>query len=278
MEHSVTTLQRFTLILTIIILISVQNKSYSFEKKFKIIAEETPIHSFYESPKTEQLPQPKIIGSDVEIVTKIFDRLKFPYEIELVHWTQILPMLKTGEADMALGIQKNSKYDKFVKFTRTPTRSKNYSFYGLSSQLRKVSIMTFEDALTYNFSVGIIVGFTYPKEFWLAYPFENKQLNRHLIESNSFRDNMIKLKEKKIDLFIADRERVNVMLKKVGADETIFQYKNVLYWKDYYFVFSKKTKEPKINLMKIKIERELYKMTESDEIPEINLSWIKKGT
>ncbi len=255
-----------------------QNKSNSIEKKFKIIAEDTPIHSFYETPKTEQLSQPKIVGSDIEIVTKIFDRLKFPYEIELVHWTQILPMLKTGEADMALGIQKNSKYNNFVKFTRIPTRSKNYSFYGLSSQLKKISVMTFEDALKYNFSVGIIIGFTYPKVFWDTYPFENRQLNRHLIESNTFRDNMIKLKEKKIDLFIADRERVNVILKKVGADETIFQYKNILYWKDYYFVFSKKSKEPKIKSMIIKIERELYKMTESDEINEINVSWIKKGT
>ena len=272
------TLQRITFLFTIIILLHSQNKSFSIEKKFKIISEETPIHSFYENPKTDQLPKPKIIGSDIEIISKIFDTLKIPYEIELVHWTQVLPMLKTGEADMALGIQKNSKYDKYVDFTRTPMRSKTYSFYGLSSQLRNTQVMTFEDALEHNFSVGIIIGFTYPKEFWDTYPFENRQLNSHLVESRTFRDNMIKLKEKKIDLFIADRERVNVILKKVGADETIFQYKNVLYWKDYFFVFSKKIKDPKINQLKTQIDRELYKMTESDAIPEINLSWIKKGT
>jgi hypothetical protein len=51
-----------------------------------------------------------------------------------------------------------------------------------------------------------------------------------------------------------------------------------LYWNDYYFVFSKKTKEPNIETIKMQVERELYKMTESDEIHEINLSWIKKGT
>lgn len=270
-------LPKINLFLIITLLLTIQNISHSIEKKFKIIAEEIPIYSFYETPKTEQLPQPKIVGSDIEIISKIFDRLKIPYEIELVHWTQLLPMLKTGEADMALGIQKNSAYDKFVDFTRTPTRSKSYSFYGLSSQLRESKVMTFEDALSHNFIVGIMVGFTYPKEFWDAYPFEKKQLNSHLVEAHTFRENMIKLKEKKIDLFIGDRERINAILKKVGADETIFQYKNILYWKDYFFVYSKKIKKLNIDGIKTQIERELYKMTESDEIPEINLLWIKKG-
>jgi len=30
-------------------------------------------------------------------------------------------------------------------------------------------------------------------------------------------------------------------------------------------------------MLKLKIDRELYKMTESGEIDEINQSWIKKG-
>ena len=289
-----------------------QNFSYGEVKKFKIIAEETPIHCFYETEefiklaesnnnnksnkndkgekpappakpvqiaqKEETSTQPKIIGSDVEIITKIFTKLKIPFEIEIVHWTQVVPKLISGEADMAIGIEKTKKNEKRFYFTRTPMRSKNYSFYGLESQLKKDEVMTFEDALLLNYRVGIMVGFTYPKEFWDAYPFENKLLNSHLFESKTFRDNMIKLKEKKIDLFIGDRERVNVILKKIGAEETIFQYKNILYWKDYFFVYSKKLKAPNIDKIKVEIERELYKMTESEEIPAINLSWIKKGT
>ncbi|APJ03255.1 substrate-binding periplasmic protein [Silvanigrella aquatica] len=285
--------------LTIILFLCTQSISFAAEKKFKIIVEETPIHSFLEIPgsnpapkskseskapvpkivyKPGEEPKPVLVGSDIEIVTKIFDKLKIPVEIELVHWTRLLPMMINGEADMALGIQKNSKFDKFVNFTRLPVRSKNYSFYGLTKQVGESQVMSFEDALAHHYRVGIIVGFTYPKIFWDYYPFENRVLNSHLVESYTFRDNIIKLKEKKIDLFIADRERVNVILKKIGADETIFQYKNVLYWKDYFFAFSKKTKEPKIKLIRAFMDREIYKMTESDEIPEINLEWIKKGT
>lgn len=270
------TLQNITFIFTIMLFFIIQNKIYSEEKKFKIIAEEIPIHSFYETPKTDTIPNPKIIGSDIEIAKKIFDKLKIPYEIQLIHWTQILPMLKTGETHIALGIRKNKAIDKYVDYTRTPMRTKTYSFFGELNKKNKVKTMTFENALKNNFTVGIRVGFTYPKEFWKVYPFENYQLNHHLVESHSFKENIIKLKEKKIDLFLADRERVSVLLNTLGAEETIFQYKNILYWKDYFLVFSKKIKDPNLNSIKLKIERELYKMAENNEISDINKYWIKK--
>lgn len=260
----------------IICLLISKNASYP-QEKFKIIAEEIPMHSFYENEKNATVEKSKIVGSDIDIATRIFTKLKVPIEIELVHWTKVLPMLKTGAADMALGIQKLPAIQKYAYFPRTPSRSRNYVFYGLYNVFSKVHTMEFERALKHNLRVGIVIGFTYPKEFWETYPFEDKQLNSHLYEGNSYRENIIKLRQNKIDLFIADKERASLLLKKVGADETIFQYKNILYWRDYYFAFSKKTKFPKIEDLQKKLERELYKMTESDEIPEINTYWIKKG-
>lgn len=296
-----TTAKSFFLFLINFLFLTLQNNSYANDEKIKIIAEETHIRSFYEEPnndkKGDKKDQPenkeakkieenttaqpqtaKIVGSEIEIITKIFTKLKIPFEIQLVHWTQTLPMMISGEADIAVGIEKKSKFDKYVNFTRTPTYTKNYSFYGLANESRTSNIMTFEDALSHNYTVGIIVGFTYPKVFWDAYPFQNKQLNTHLIEGKDIRANIIKLKERKIDLMIADRERTDIILKKIGADETIFQYKNLLYWKEFFLVFSKKLKQEKFELLKGKIDRELYKMTESEEINEINQSWIKKGT
>ena len=307
-----TTTNKNILFFIIFFLLNLQNKTFPVETKnlvekenliknidkIKIIAEETPIRSFFEEPgndkkndkkenKDQKSPEnatptisttQKIVGSEIDIVSRIFNKLKIPFEIEIVHWTEMLPKMISGEADMAIGIEKNSKFDKYVNFTRTPTYTKNYSFYGLSSQLKDTFVMSFEDAVAHNYSVGILIGFSYPKVFWEAYPFENKQLNSHLFEGKNIRDNIIKLKERKIDLLIADRERTNIILKKIGADETIFQYKNILYWKEFFLVFSKKLKKEKYEMLKAKIDRELYKMTESEEINEINESWIKKGT
>ncbi len=287
-------------ILFIILMFCWQYKTYSWDKKIKIIAEETPIRSFLEDAQNdkktakkdpndskqpdskevginETVQTKKLVGSDIEIVTKIFTNLKIPFEIELVHWSQMLAKIIAGEADIALGIEKNSKFAKHVIFPRLPTYTKNYSFYGLPSQLPNSYTLTFEEALAHNYSVGIIVGFSYPKVFWEAYPFENKQLNSHLIEGKSLRDNIIRLKEKKIDLIIADRERADVLLKKIGAEESIFKYKNVLFWKEFYMVFSKKLQGEKFADLKSKVDRELYKMTESEQIKEINEAWVFKG-
>lgn len=275
-----------------------QSKVFPLEKKIKIIVEETPIRSFFEeaseqkTPKKEAPDKPpetpqeknseniitkKLVGSDIEIATKIFTKLNIPFEIEVVHWREMLPKIIAGEADMALGIEKNSKYDPHVIYPRTPTYTKNYSFYARANQLQDTYTMTFTDALAGNYRVGIIIGFSYPKVFWEAYPFENKQLNSHLKEGKNLRDNLIKLKEKKLDLVIADRERTDILLKKMGAEEAILKYKNILFWKEFYLVFLKKSQNSKISELKSKIERELYKMTESEQIKEINDFWVTKG-
>ncbi|WGL59270.1 transporter substrate-binding domain-containing protein [Pigmentibacter sp. JX0631] len=283
----------------IFFIILMQLKVIALEKKLKIIVEETPIRSYLEDvlneKKTakkdpnekpsdakeekggENTPQKKLVGSDIEITTKLFARLNIPIEFEIVHWTQVLPKIISGEADLALGIEKKSKFDKYVIFPRLPTYTKNYSFYALAKQVQENPIMTFEDALAHNYSVGILVGFSYPKIFWDAYPFENKQLNNHLKEGRSLRNNLIGLKEKKFDLILADRERADVLLKKIGAEETITHFKNILFWKEFYLVFSKKMVNDKFPELKSKVERELYKMTESEQMKDINESWVFKG-
>ncbi|RDB35670.1 MAG: hypothetical protein DCC88_08915 [Spirobacillus cienkowskii] len=273
----------------IIIFILLQNFSLAEEKKFKIIAEAIPIRSFYEvvepdkkqanKPKetTETQEKPKIVGSDIEIISKIFNKINIPFEIELVHWNQLQSKIKNGETDMILGITKKSKYAPYVHFTRLPSYSKTYSFYAFADKVKEKTVMTYENAVAHNYTVGIRVGFKYPKEFWDGYPFQDRVMNNHLYEFRSYKDCINKLKQKKIDLCLADRERTNPLIKKLGDEENIFQYKNVLYWLDFYFAFSKKSKYPNLDKIKSQVDRELYKMTEQEELAEINLTWINKG-
>ncbi|KAB8031971.1 substrate-binding periplasmic protein [Fluviispira multicolorata] len=282
-------------LIIIIAFFSIQKQLIGEEKKIKIIAEEVQMHSFYEvikidpkAPPKKEDPKnpvepvdpnapPKIVGSDVEIVTRILKKLKIPFEVEIVKWNELVPMIKEGKADIALGIQKSVLLKKYAYFPRTSLRTRNYIFHRLKTEIGDSETLSYEEAVAKNLIVGIVVGFTYPKEFWDFYPYENLQLNRLLYETKDYKDNIIKLKQNKIDLFIADRERTSALLKKLGAEETVFQYRNVLYWRDYYCVFPNKAQYPNKEKLLSQFERELYKMKEKDEIPVINEMWIEKG-
>jgi ABC-type amino acid transport substrate-binding protein len=246
------------------------------KKKLKIISEETPFHAFFEVSKREGSPTGQIIGSDVAIITNILTKLNVPFEIQLVNWFQLLDMLRNGQADLALGLEKIPQVRKIAYFSKYALRSRNYHFYGLSSEVQNSKSLTLKQARNRNWKVGIMVGYRYPSIFWDVFPFENKILNKNLEEGNSYQQNIIKLKQKKINLFLADQERMNLLVRKLGADEIIFQYKNVLYWKDFYISFSKKSNYPHLQDLKKDLDREIYKRVENDEIPRIHASWIQQ--
>ena len=136
--------------------------------------------------------------------------------------------------------------------------------------------MSYKDILEHNYTVGINIGVIYPKEFWMAFPFEGRLLNSHLQESSSIEENIHKLKIKKIDVFLADNELAFVALKNAGATDVIFQYKNILYWKDFYCVFSKKSKLKNITTIQEQVQKSLYKMQEERQLKEINAYWVNK--
>ncbi|WP_186645914.1 substrate-binding periplasmic protein [Fluviispira vulneris] len=283
-------------IVIIILFLIFQKNSCAEDKKIKIIAEEVDMHSFFEvikpvdpkAPPKKEDPKkpveivdpnapPKVVGSDVDIVTKILQKLKIPYEVQIVKWKELEPMIKEGKADIALGIQKTEKYKKYAYFPRIPLRTRNYVFHRLTSEIGNKETLSYEEAVGQNLTVGIVVGFTYPSEFWDNYPYEKLQLNRLLYEGRDYKDLVIKLRQKKIDLFIADRERTTMLLKKIGAEESVFKYRNVLYWRDYYCIFPNKSTFPDKDKIIQQFERELYKMKESDLMTIINEMWIEKG-
>ena len=245
----------------------------------KIIAKNDPIYSFIEAGKDKfhfkSNNESQFLGANFEIIKKIFVSLNIKYTFQIVPENEIEVLLKNGDADMALDMQKNNNTLKFADFPNIPTRTQNFVFFGRTQEAKNLT-MTYKDILEHNYTVGISIGAIYPKEFWKTFPFEDSTLNSHLQEAGSIEENIQKLKTKRIDLFLANKELGILALNKAGAIDVVFQYKNILYWKNFYCAFSKKSKLKNILDIEDQVQKSLYKMQEENQLKEINAYWINK--
>ena len=155
-------------------------------------------------------------------------------------------------------------------------RTQNYVFFGRKKD-SKGPTMSFENILMHNYNVGISAYVRYPENFWKMFPYEGKVLNNHLVEYNSYDKSIADLKSKKIDVFIGNKDLVNSILSRTNNTNIIFQYKNILYWKDFYCAFSKSSPLKNKEEIKLKVQKLLYKMKETNELKEITEHWIEKN-
>ncbi|MES2615914.1 MAG: transporter substrate-binding domain-containing protein [Bdellovibrionota bacterium] len=245
-----------------------------------VIAKKDDVYSFSQERKDKyhfRLNGTQVLyfGADIEIMKTILDSLKIEYKLQIVSEDEIKPMLSSGEADIALGVEKTDLIKNVADFPKTPLRSKYYFFYG-RSQEAKSTIMTYKNALAHNYTVGILVGYLYPQSFWEAFPYENLVLNSHIVEERDYEDHIKKLKQKKIDLFVGDKDLVRMAIQKLEASGDVYQYKNILYWKDFYSAFSKKSKFKNLDTAKEQIKKSLYNMQERGQLKEINDFWVEQ--
>jgi ABC-type amino acid transport substrate-binding protein len=253
-----------------------ENKS---SNKFVIVAKENPTYSYFEKSKNnsnlDENTQYK--GASFEIIKKVFDELKIEYTFAVIPKYQIEIDLKEGLADMALDIPQNEKTLKFASFMTTPTRTLDYYFFGRKEDSRGATTLTYYNVLEHNYLVGISANTLYPTEFWDVFPFEKFSINNHLEEAVSYEDNLKKLMSKHIDYFIGEKFATTEIINKINKVDEVYQYKNLLFSKKFYAAFSKNSKRVDIDDLKIKIQRLLFKMEESNQLKEINQFWISKS-
>jgi ABC-type amino acid transport substrate-binding protein len=172
-------------------------------RPFRIITEEDRFYAYYmlsgDKYNFENSQKKYLTGGDVEFIKELFQRLEIPYTIEVVPATNIIPMLKSGQADMALGIQKEKDISPIVNYPNYPMRSRNYVFYGRKEdQEKKIKkkTITYQDVIKNKFRVGITMGFTYPPEFWQAFDGTGQELNPLLIEKRDYVEDLGELRSK----------------------------------------------------------------------------------
>ncbi len=216
-------------------------------------------------------------GPDFEIIQNVFETIDVEYELQLVPPRNIEILLKSGEADIGLGMKRNKETLLYADFPRIPMRTREYFFYGRAQEVQE-NRMTFEKVLEHNYTIGILTSVNYPRQFWELFPFDDNLLNSHLLEIKDYEESIRLLKQRKIDLFLGDKDKTNPVIRDLGADDIIFQYRNILYWYDFYCGISKKSKIKDLDELKRKIQRSLYKMQESGKLKEINEHWINNKT
>ena len=208
-----------------------QPSTQAQHESMKIIAADDPVYSFIQQGSDKyhfnSENKSRFTGGDIEIIRKILDNLKIPYEFQIVPFYKIESMLIHGEADLALGVVKTKKSVEYADFPKTPMRTQNYVFFGRKKD-SKGPTMSFETILMHNFNVGISAYVRYPENFWKMFPYEGKVLNNHLVEYNSYEKSIADLKSKKIDVFIGNKDLVNSILARTKNTDIIFQYKNIL--------------------------------------------------
>lgn len=263
------------------------DKNSSHSDKNSSPADKSASHS--EKKPSHSDKKSNYLGADFEIIQKAFARIErervlidksappLKYTLENVPYEELESLLASGEADIVLGIQKSKKLLSIADFPRTPMRIKNFVFYGRKEDVAPgKTVMTYNDVLTHNYIVGINIGFLYPREFWKYFPYQDFQLNNHLRELSSYKANVKHLSKKTIDLFVANRDKMSFILSKMEEAEEVFQYKNILYYKEYYCALSKKSKIKNRDDVLRKIQRALYKMYETDELNDIVKDWMSK--
>lgn len=245
-----------------------------------IIAKNHPIYSFTDASKDllhfYSNNASQFQGTDFEIIQQVFDSLRINYKIEIVPNEDLLLRLEKGTADIALGVDKTGGKEEFATFPKIPMRSYNYIFFGRKKEATS-GVMSYASVRQHNYKVGITLGTVYPKSFWNAFPFENNVLNSLLDEVPANMDNIVRLNNKKIDLFVGNKDVVNALLKKEGLEDTIIQYKNVLFWKDFYCAFSKKSKQKNIDDIRKKVEKELYQLEQRNVLKTKDIFWLEKN-
>lgn len=136
-------------------------------------------------------------GSSYEQLKRVLEKMKVPYEIEVVSWSRGLYMLDTGEAFATFPYAKSSKREAQYLFSDAFDRSelKQNFVYGFQQPGKnKLRLDTLEDLKSLR--VGGVYGYYYLERF--------KNLGLKIDLSVNEQECLAKLKDDKIDVAVFD--------------------------------------------------------------------------
>ncbi len=182
-------------------------------------------------------------GIDIEILKTVLNKIQVNYDVEEMPWPKCEEGLKAGVYDGALGTSKNELREVFLFYPNNISWSSEFVFFTYQDFKKKNPRMTYENITKNNYKVGVIEKNSYHPTFWDAFPWVDKAkgiYNKHLEPSKNVETNFLKLSKQRIDLYPQDKQIGISTLRKLNIND-LLHYEDVLFKKDYYFVFSKKS-------------------------------------
>ncbi|KAB8041032.1 transporter substrate-binding domain-containing protein [Silvanigrella paludirubra] len=221
-------------------------------------------------------------GIEVEIIEIIFKKLNIKYKIEIIPWAKCEFGLNAGTFDASLKVSKNSERENFILYPKFPIWESNFVFFTNVETKNLYKIESYDDVKKYKLKIGISRGNTYNKDFWESFPWidkENKKYNSLIEVSHNHEENMRKLSENKISLYPQDK-LIGIYSSKTSKYKNITYYNYTLFKKDYFQVFSKKSKFSTSQYKNIydvlnNYNSELDKLKKSDNYNKIFKKYLK---
>ncbi|MDP6630525.1 MAG: transporter substrate-binding domain-containing protein [Kiritimatiellia bacterium] len=230
-------------------------------------------------PPFEYEEDGKPTGIDVEVVTRIMDRLGIPFTIDFYPFPRAWMLLTKGKAEAATSISYNPSREPHLLFTAGQKAfwttgeipddylwMTEYVFFVRRRLKDSLEFRSYEQLEHDNYRIGINKEYTYHPAFW-----EHK-LNTHeyIGPSEAFGA----LAEGQIELFPMDRTIGLWTLKRMGLESEITHLGRPLFRKPYLMVFSRASDYPDIAGVMKRFYAELAAMRESGEYDQIRSRYV----
>jgi polar amino acid transport system substrate-binding protein len=185
-------------------------------------------------PPYEYLEAGEVKGVAVEIVRKVFERMKRPITITVYPWDQSLDMIKKGEADAIFTIFKTPERETFLDYSHEVFMTQVVSFFVTSDSnilfegdLHKLSMYTF----------GVVRTVSYGSTFDDAV---KSGVIRNIEISETGEENMKKLLQGRFDILVSNRYGALDIVKKMNKRNQVKELTPALQSVPSYIAFSKK--------------------------------------
>ncbi|MET3131954.1 polar amino acid transport system substrate-binding protein [Oxalobacteraceae bacterium GrIS 1.11] len=242
----------------------------ALDRQLLIIGEEHPPYEMLDA-------NGKVVGINIDIATRIFDKLGVHFTVEILPWKRVWQMFQTGEADAGITISRNEERARYLIFPTENLWVSEFVFFTHVDKLQALPL-GYDEALKQKLKVGVIAGNSYHPSFWLAFPYqdaEKTRLHPQLESAATVELNFRKLAHQRFDVFPFDRESGRYELLRLHLENTITPYPSVLFSKGYTMAFVKNSTYPNLPKIAEQFEHELIALKKSGEYQKLQDKWFK---
>jgi polar amino acid transport system substrate-binding protein len=239
---------------------------------FRIAAEDWPPYEYLEKDKLK--------GINVEVISRIFDRLNIPIDYQIYPFTSTLMLAEKGKIDAVSSLSYQPYREPMFYFTdeqraflttgRMPSdylSNNEFVFFLARRHADSFHFESYEQIKKNKYSVGIVNQYSYNLEFTAAH-----------IGTRSYStavDALKALERGEVDLVPMDRTVGNWIINNLGAQNKITCLPTPLFTKPYLLAFNKASKYPNRQELSKAFYQELRKMRASGEYDSIYDAYIQ---
>ncbi|WP_155306018.1 substrate-binding periplasmic protein [Desulfosarcina widdelii] len=211
----------------------------------------------------------RLTGLDVELLEAVAASAGYRMKFRKLPWERHMEHLKRGSVQVAAGISYTAKRAKFLFYSR-PYRLETVRLYVRRGETGAMQLTSLADLIESPFVIGVQASYYYGP---LYESLKGKaRFLEHIEEIEAGDANFRKLILKRIDGVLSDTYVAAATLRSLGDTQKVEIHPMTIYSDRIYFVFSKKSVDPKIVEA---FNRAIEKETLAGTLQEIIDKWLK---